>query len=75
MAYSSLGWKEAMQKELADLDANNTWTVTDLPQGKKPISSKWVYKVKYKAVGTLIDRYKARLVIKGCTKREGIDYT
>lgn len=47
--------------------------ITDLPKGKKPISSKWVYKVKYKSDGN-IERCKGRLVIRSCTQKEGIDY-
>ncbi|XP_010468572.1 PREDICTED: uncharacterized protein LOC104748665 [Camelina sativa] len=35
-------WCDAMQKEIDALDANQTWEVTDLPPGKKAISSKWV---------------------------------
>lgn len=46
-------WIEAMNKELVALSANNTWKLTDLPKGKKAIGSKWVYKVKLKADGTL----------------------
>lgn len=52
---------------------NNTWVLSDHPPGKKPISCKWVYKVKYHADGTL-DKYKARLVARGFTQWEGIDY-
>ncbi|KAL2923679.1 Retrovirus-related Pol polyprotein from transposon TNT 1-94 [Bienertia sinuspersici] len=66
-------WVEAMQKEIDALNKNNTWTFVDLPKGKKAIGSKWVYKVKLKADGTL-DRCKARLVAHGCNQKHGVDY-
>ena len=65
-------WQVAMQQELSALEANDTWVEAALPKGKKPISCKWVYKIKKHADGT-VERYKSRLVIKGCTQKAGID--
>ena len=73
-AVNDPGWREAMDKEIQALIANNTWEIVSLPPQKKPIDCKWVYKAKYKADGSL-ERLKARLVVKGFTQRKGIDYT
>ena len=50
-----------------------TWILTKLPPNRKPITSKWVFKVKTKAYGTL-DKCKAHLVARGFTQIQGIDY-
>jgi hypothetical protein len=52
---------------------NQTWDPKALPPRKKPIGCKWVYKVKYKADGTL-DKYKAQPVAKEFSQWESIDY-
>ena len=66
-------WCQAMQTELAALEANHTWSLQSLPPGKVPIGSKWVFKVKLRSDGSL-ERYKARLVAKGYNQQEGFDY-
>jgi hypothetical protein len=45
-------WEKAMETEHESLMKTQTWDLTPLPSGKKPIGHKWVYKVKYKADGT-----------------------
>lgn len=66
-------WVQAMKSELQALQQNETWKLVSLPYGKKPIGCKWVYKLKYKADGSL-ERHKARLVAKGYTQEYGVDY-
>jgi hypothetical protein len=52
---------------------NEPWEICDLPVGCKPVGCKWVFKIKMKPDGT-VDKYKARLVVKGFTQKEGGDY-
>ncbi|KAJ9542639.1 hypothetical protein OSB04_029145 [Centaurea solstitialis] len=66
-------WINAMNDEMEALNRIGTWELTDLPKNRKPIGSKWVFKIKYKSNGE-IERYKARLVAKGYSQREGLDY-
>ena len=57
-------WKEVIKNEIDSLESNKTWELTDLPKGCRPISSKWIFKKKLRTNGS-IERYKARLVIRG----------
>lgn len=66
-------WLSAMKDELKSIEENDTWTLTDLPQGRKSIGSKWVFKKKIDDKGIVV-RYKARLVAQGFTQKYGIDY-
>lgn len=66
-------WIRAMDEEYQSLQDNNTWELCDLPKDRKAIKNKWVYKTKKDENGQ-ITRYKARLVIKGCSQKYGVDY-
>lgn len=70
---NSQQWLDAMKSEYDALVKNNVWELVDRPVGKNVIKCKWVYKTKYDASGNF-DRFKARLVARGFTQREGIDY-
>src|SRR3954470_22331379 len=65
--------QKAMSEELEAFRKTNTWELVPLPPGVRPVSCKWIYKVKTKADGS-VDRYKARLVARGFTQEYGIDY-
>ncbi|GJV80630.1 putative ribonuclease H-like domain-containing protein [Tanacetum coccineum] len=66
-------WIEAMQEELLQFKLQEVWTLVDLPNGKRAIGFKWVFKNKKDEKGIVI-RNKARLVVQGYTQEEGIDY-
>lgn len=72
-ALKHLEWLHAMHEELTALHANNTWVLVPRPTNVNVVRSKWVFRVKYIENGSL-DRYKARLVVKGFTQIEGLDY-
>ncbi|GJV30569.1 putative reverse transcriptase domain-containing protein [Tanacetum coccineum] len=65
--------KEAIDDEIGSIMENNTWSLSNLPPGCKPLGCKWIFKRKMKVDGT-IDKFKARLVIQGFRQKEGIDY-
>lgn len=64
-------WKRAMDEEINSHGVNNTWSLTELPQGRKAIKSRWVFKLKENSNEK---RFKARLVAKGFSQKFGIDY-
>ena len=62
-----------MELKIAALESNKTWSIVDLPPGKKPIGCKSIYKIKFLASGE-VERCKARLVTRSFNQKEGLDY-
>ncbi|CAI7880049.1 unnamed protein product [Closterium sp. NIES-53] len=50
-------WKKAMESELKSIEENGTWELVELPEWRKVITSKWLFKIKSDADGK-IERYK-----------------
>ncbi|GJY38718.1 zinc finger, CCHC-type containing protein [Tanacetum coccineum] len=65
--------KEAINDKMDSIMGNNSWVLTNLPPGCKPLGYKWIFKRKLKVDGT-IEKFKARLVIQGFKQKSGINY-
>ena len=62
-----------MNEDYNSIMRNKTWELVEFPKDKVHIGSKWLFKSKFKADGS-IDNLKARLVAKGYSQQEGIDF-
>ncbi|GMF19294.1 unnamed protein product [Phytophthora fragariaefolia] len=66
-------WKDALEKEYGDLMRNCTWELVERLDNKKALTSKWRFVRKADALGNVI-RHRARITIKGCQQRYGVDF-
>ena len=64
--FNSENWIDAMNEEYKSMQDNQIWDLVPLPEGKKPIGCKWIFKTKRNSEGN-VERYNARLVAKGFT--------
>ena len=66
-------WEKAVQAELDQLHKMGTWELVDPPEGRTPITNKWVLTKKYDKDSNL-QKYKARLVTCSYSQQLGMDY-
>jgi hypothetical protein len=66
-------WMDAMNSEIQSMERNQTWDLVKLPQGRKVVDCKWVFKIK-PGDQNRPARYKARLCARGFTQIYGIDF-
>ena len=62
-------WKDSMIKEYQSIMKNDVWDVFQRPEGNSIVTSKWIYKIKHVADGS-IEKYEARFVAHGSPKKK-----
>lgn len=67
-------WENAMREEMKSLVRNETWELVELPPDRRAIKNKWIFQFKTKT-DRRINRFKARLVVKGCSRKANVDYS
>ncbi|KAF7334034.1 hypothetical protein MVEN_02308800 [Mycena venus] len=66
-------WLKVMKEELTQLEELGTFSLMPLPEGRKPLGNKWVYRNKLDEMGNIAQR-KAYLVVLGNSEIPGTDY-
>eukprot|EP00253_Pinus_taeda_P034944 PITA_34944 len=62
-----------MTEEYASIMKNDVWEVVSRPDGKSVVTSRWLYKIKHVANGS-VEKFKARFVARGFSRVEGVNY-
>src|SRR5215216_269811 len=73
MSPDSNRWLEAMKSEIGSMYENKLWTLVDLPDDRRAIKNKWIFKRKTDADSS-VTIYKARIVVKGFRQVQSVDY-
>jgi len=67
-ADSKKRWLESCLEELKSLKDRDVYEIVDLPKRRKAVKNRWVFNIKPNG------RYRSRLVAKGFSQVEGIDF-
>jgi hypothetical protein len=66
-------WADAMTEEYQSIIKNDVWEIVPRLKSNDVVSSKWIFKIKHAADGS-IEKYKSSFVVRGFSQKEGIDY-
>ena len=62
-----------MAEKISSMKENDVWELVPAVPGQNLLKTKWVFKQKTKADGS-IDKFKARLCVKGWSQKYGVDF-
>jgi hypothetical protein len=66
-------WRDSMMEKYQSIMKNDVWDIFLRSEGKSVVTSKWIYKIKCTADGS-IEKHKAIFVSRMLSHVEGIDY-
>jgi hypothetical protein len=72
-AEGDTAWRAVMQPEIGSIEHSHRRELVDLPAGHRPITMKWVFKLKKNEAGEVV-KHTTRLIARGFVQQEGIDY-
>ena len=62
-----------MVEDYNSIMKNDVWDIASSPKEKFVVTSKWLFKIKHVADGS-IEKFKASFMVRGFSQREGVDY-
>ncbi|EOY13165.1 Cysteine-rich RLK (RECEPTOR-like protein kinase) 8 [Theobroma cacao] len=72
-AHNSTHWKATMDEEVNIINKNSTWFLMERTDIMHVIGVKWIFRTKFNLDGS-VNKYKARLVVKGCSQLTKVDF-
>ena len=66
-------WKDSMIEEFQYFTKNDVWDIVPRPEGKSIVTSKWLFKIKHGAYGSM-EKHKVKFIARGFSQKDEVDY-